>query len=92
MQAAPMGSSTSGSGLADLYRIQMEAGELENSIALLKNQEQSVAALFNGYLNRPPDTPVFTDEILAADSLGLSLIAVSDSMLVKKPYAQYDRI
>ncbi len=85
MQSAPMGSSTGGSGLADLYRIRMEAGELENSIALLKNQEQSVAALFNGYLNRPPDTPVFTDEILAADSLGLSLIAVSDSMLSKNP-------
>jgi outer membrane protein TolC len=85
MQAAPMGSSTGGSGLADLYRIHMESGELENSIALLKNQEQSVAALFNGYLNRLPDTPVFTDEILAADSLGLSLIAVSDSMLAKNP-------
>ncbi len=85
MQTAPMGSSTGGSGLADLYRIQMEAGELENSIALLKNQEQSVAALFNGYLNRRPDSPVFTAESLSPDSLGLSLIAVSDSMLVKNP-------
>lgn len=85
MMAAPMGSSTGGSGLADLYRIQMETGELENGIALLKNQEQSVAALFNGYLNRQPDTPVFTDEIFAADSLGLTLIAVSDSMLSKNP-------
>jgi outer membrane protein TolC len=84
-QTAPMGSSTGGSGLADLYRIQMEAGELENSIALLKNQEQSVAALFNGYLNRQPDSPVFTEEILSADSLGLSLIAVSDSMLARNP-------
>lgn len=85
MQAAPMGSSTGGSGLADLYRIQMEAGELANSIALLKNQEQSVASLFNGYLNRLPDSPVFTDEILSVDSLELSLIAVSDSMLVRNP-------
>jgi outer membrane protein TolC len=84
-QAPPMGSSTGGSGLADLYRIQMEAGELENSIALLKNQEQSVTVLFNGYLNRLPESPVFTDEILSADSLGLSLIAVSDSMLSKNP-------
>jgi len=85
MQSAPMSASSGSSGLADLYRIQMEAGELENSIALLKNQEQSVAALFNGYLNRRPDSPVFTDEILSADSLGLSLIAVSDSMLIKNP-------
>ena len=60
MQTASMGSSTGGSGLADLYRIQIEAGELENNIALLKNQEQSVAALFNSYLNRLPDSPVFT--------------------------------
>jgi len=85
MQSAPMSASSGSSGLADLYRIQMEAGELENSIALLKNQEQSVAALFNGYLNRRPDSPVFTDEILSADSLGLSLIAVSDSMLINNP-------
>jgi outer membrane protein TolC len=63
----------------------METGELEYSIALLKNQEQSVVALFNGYLNRLPDSPVFTDKILSADSLGLSLIAVSDSMLTKNP-------
>jgi len=83
--SAPMSYSTGGSGLADLYRIQMETGELENSIALLKNQEQSVAALFNGYLNRQPDSRIFTDEILSADSLGLSLIAVSDSMLAKNP-------
>ena len=85
MQSAPMSASSGSSGLADLYRIQMEAGELENSIALLRNQEQSVTALFNGYLNRRPDSPVFTDEILSADSLGLSLIAVSDSMLIKNP-------
>jgi len=85
MQAAPMVSSTGVSGLADLYRIQMEAGELENSVALLKNQEQSATALFNGYLNRLPDSPVFTDEVLSADSLGLSLIAVSDSMLARNP-------
>ena len=85
MQSAPMSASSGSSGLADLYRIQMEAGELENSIALLRNQEQSVTALFNAYLNRRPDSPVFTDEILSADSLGLSLIAVSDSMLIKNP-------
>jgi len=83
--AMSSGSTTGGSGLADLYRIQMEAGELENSIALLKNQEQSVVAMFNGYLDRQPDSPVFTDEILSADSLELPLIAVSDSMFAGNP-------
>ena len=85
MQPPPMGSSTGGTGLADLYRIRMEAGELENSTALLKNQEQSTVALFNEYLNRLPDSPVFTDDIISPDSLGLSLIAASDSMLAKNP-------
>ncbi|MCJ7448796.1 MAG: TolC family protein [Bacteroidales bacterium] len=85
MQNATMGSSSGSSGLADLYRIQIETGELENNIALLKNQEQSIIALFNSYLNRPPLAPVFTSEALAADSLGLSLIAVSDSILAKNP-------
>jgi outer membrane protein TolC len=80
-----MGSSSGSQGLAELYRIQMERGELENNIALLKNQEQTVIALFNSYLNRPPLASVFTSEVLAVDSLGLSLIAVSDSILTKNP-------
>lgn len=85
MQTGAMGSSQGNSGLADLYRIQIEAGELENNIALLKNQERTVIAQFNSYLNRLPDSPVFTGEILAIDSLGLSLIAVSDSIFAKNP-------
>jgi outer membrane protein TolC len=85
IQTASMGSSSGSQGLAELYRIQMERGELENNIALLKNHEQTVIALFNSYLNRPPLASVFTSEVLAADSLGLSLIAVSDSMLTKNP-------
>ncbi|MCX6334482.1 MAG: TolC family protein [Bacteroidia bacterium] len=85
MQTTSMGSSVSGSGLADLYRIQIEAGELENNIALLKNLEQSITARFNSYLNRQPVAPVLTGENLTADSLGLSLAAVSDSMLAKSP-------
>ncbi len=80
------GSTQSGSsGLADLYRIQIETGELENNIALLKNQEQSIIARFNSYLNRLPVSPVFTDDTLATDSQGLLLTVVSDSMLAKNP-------
>ena len=85
MQSASMGSSSGSSGLVDLYRIQIETGELENNIALLKNQEQSIIARFNSYLNRQPVSPVFTGETLATDSLGISLIAVSDSILAKNP-------
>jgi outer membrane protein TolC len=85
MQTNSMGSLSANSGLADLYRIQIETGELQNNIALLKNQEQTVIALFNSYLNRPPVSPVFTGDVLATDSLGLSLIAVPDSIYAKNP-------
>jgi outer membrane protein TolC len=85
MQSASMGSSSGSSGLVDLYRIQIETGELENTIALLKDQEQSIIARFNSYLNRPPVSPVFVDETLAADSLGMPLLVVSDSILAKNP-------
>lgn len=84
MNSAPMASS-GGSGLADLYQVQIEIGELENSISLLKNQQQTVAARFNSYLNRKPQTSVQLAEKLAADSLNISLQTVSDSMLQHNP-------
>jgi outer membrane protein TolC len=85
MQTGSMGPSSGSSGLADLYRIQMERGELENNIALLKNQERSVAAQFNSFLDRPPLTPVFTEGTINTDTLDISLIAVSDSIILKNP-------
>ncbi len=85
MQTGSMGSSAGSSGLADLYRIQIEAGDLENNIALLKNRRNSILAQFNSYLNRPAIAAVSIPETISPDSLGLSLIAVSDSMLVNNP-------
>jgi outer membrane protein TolC len=85
MQTSPVGSSSTYPGLSDLYRIQIEAGDLENNIALLKNQRNTITAQLNTYLNRPVTSPVFTYENISADSLGLSLITVSDSMLAKNP-------
>jgi outer membrane protein TolC len=85
MPSSSMGSNSGGSGLADFYTIQIETGELENNIALLKNQDQSLTALFNSYLNRPPVAPVFTSEKLEPDSLELSLATVSDSILANNP-------
>ncbi len=84
MQSSSMGTS-SGSGLADLYRIQIEIGNLENSIALLKNQQNTITARFNAFLNRPVTSSVFLPDTLKTDSLQVSLLAVSDSMLVKNP-------
>src|SRR4030043_1484976 len=44
IQENTMGNSSDGSGLTDLYRIQIEIGELENNIALLKNQQSTILA------------------------------------------------
>jgi outer membrane protein TolC len=85
MQTGSMGSSSGNSGLADLYRIQIETGDLENNIASLKNQERTISAIFNSYLNRRPVTPIFTGDINSSDSLEFSLLAVNDSMLAKNP-------
>ena len=85
MRTGGMGSSSGNSELTDIYRIQIETGDLENNISLLKNQMNTVMALFNTYLNRPVTTPVFTNENIASDSLNLSLAAVSDSILVNNP-------
>jgi outer membrane protein TolC len=84
-QGNSMGSSTGGSSLADLYRIQIEVGDLENNIALLKNQQNSLVAQFNSYLNRRVNFPVSLPDTLNADTLGISLPAVSDSMLTNNP-------
>jgi outer membrane protein TolC len=85
MQTGTMGSSTGNFSLSDIYRIQIESGDLENNIALLKNQQNSVIAKFNTYLNRPVTSPVFMYENITRDSLEFPLTAVSDSMLAHNP-------
>jgi outer membrane protein TolC len=85
MQTGSMSTSEGNSGLTDIYRIQIETGDLENNISLLKNQRSTVMAQFNSYLNRPVTTPVFTYENITIDSLELSLTEVSDSMLSNNP-------
>jgi outer membrane protein TolC len=85
MQTGTMGSSSGGSGLADIYRIQIESGDLENNIALLNNQQNSITAKFNSYLNRPVTSPVYTYKNITMDSLEFAFTVVSDSMLAHNP-------
>jgi len=85
MQTSVMGSSSGGSGLADIYRIQIDIGELDNNIALLKGEQNTIIARFNSYLNRPVKSIVWLPDTLKADTLGFSLLAVSDSMLKNNP-------
>jgi len=85
MQSNSMGSSSGGSGLVDLYRIQIEIGELENNIVLLKTQQNTIEARFNAFLNRSSDSPVHLPDRLIPDSLGLALLSVTDSILSHNP-------
>jgi outer membrane protein TolC len=80
-----MGSSAGGSSLTDLYRIQIEIGDLENNTALLKNQQSTLVTQFNNYLNRPVVSPVSLPDTLIAGILEIPLTSVSDSMLANNP-------
>jgi outer membrane protein TolC len=84
-QSATMQGSSGGSGLADLYRLQMEIGELENNISLLKSQRTTLIARFNSYLNRPAQSSVTIPDTLNPNSLNIPILAVSDSMLYNNP-------
>jgi outer membrane protein TolC len=83
--SVPMGSSSSSTGLADVYQIQIELGDLENNIASLRNEEQVVVARFNSLLNRQQKTPVAGTDLLPTEPLDSSYLTVSDSMFTKNP-------
>lgn len=80
-----MGSNSNGSGLADLYRIQIEISELEYNISQLKNQQTTIGARFNAYLNRPLTSFVTLPDSIKPKSPRLSLMQIPDSILVNNP-------
>lgn len=73
------------SGLADLYRIQMESNELETNIADLKTRQTTMVAKFNSLLNRPLQSPVVTPDTLRSEVPGMPLSAIQDSLLANNP-------
>ena len=85
MGGNPMGSASAGSGISDVYRIQIEIGDLQNSIDLLKNQMTTVAAQFNGYLNRPQSTIISLPDTLTALNFQPSVLQISDSLFANNP-------
>ncbi|MRR21544.1 transporter [bacterium] len=85
MQSSSMGNSSGGSGLADLYRIQIELLGLEDNIASLKNQERTVIARFNSLLDRDPGFPVYSDTIAGGAHVGLEETMALDSLLSDNP-------
>jgi len=85
MQSGSMGSGSGITGLADLYRIQIEKGELQNNISLLKSKYNTVVAQFNSYLNRPPEAAVFIPDSFMSDTLSIPLTSVPDSIQANNP-------
>jgi outer membrane protein TolC len=85
MQTNAMGSASTGSGLVNLYRIQLDINELVNNISLLKNQQNTITAKLNSLLNRPATAMVSLPDTLNPDTLKIALHAVSDSMLSNNP-------
>lgn len=83
--AAPMAGQSSGSGLADLYRIQMEVNELETNIEGTKNQLTTLVARFNSLLNRPPEMPIEIPDTLRSEAPDITLTTVSDSLFANNP-------
>lgn len=80
-----MSSSAGGLGLADVYQIQIELGDLENNIATLKNEEQVIVARFNSFLNRPQNTQVSVIDSLQNEPLDIAYLSVSDTKFTQNP-------
>ena len=85
LPSSAMSSSPSGSGLADLYRLQMETGELENNILLLGNLKQALLTRFNSYLNRTACSPVSLPDTLKESVLNNPTAELSDSLIQLNP-------
>jgi outer membrane protein TolC len=80
-----MGGSATKPGLTDMISVQIEMGDLENNIALLKNRFQTITARFNSYLNRPANTPVSLPDSIRAEQFNFQLWQLTDSMLAGNP-------
>ncbi|HEY5508751.1 MAG TPA: TolC family protein [Paludibacter sp.] len=81
----PMSSSSGATSLSDVYQIQIELGDLENSIATLKNEEQVIVAQFNSQLNRPLTTTVYVPDSLLSEPLDITYLSVSDTLFTRNP-------
>lgn len=60
---------SAGSDLADLYRLKMEAADLQNALNNLADEEKTLTARFNILLNRPEDNFIYVPDSLGIDSL-----------------------
>lgn len=85
MPGNSMGSSSGSAGLSDVYRIQIEIGDLQNSIELSKNQLNTTSAQFNSFLNRPQDALITLNDTLVAEKFLPSSFSITDSIIKNNP-------
>lgn len=86
---------SSSSTLVEIYRIQSQMRELENSILLLRSEEQLVQSRFNSLLNRSLQLPVSGVDTLNAEPLDMIYLTITDSMFVQNPMLtmlKYDQL
>jgi len=66
----------------DVYRIEIEIGELENQLALSKDKEQVLEVMFNNLLNNAENESIRTPETLWNDNFPLTREAALDSIKI----------
>ncbi|TAJ11295.1 TolC family protein [Marinilabiliaceae bacterium JC017] len=69
-----------GASLVDEYRIEMEIGDLENQLALLRDKQFVWEVMFNNLLNTKEQKPVIVPHELGTPDFSLSKQAALDSM------------
>nr|MDA3954912.1 TolC family protein [Bacteroidales bacterium] len=67
----------------DEYRIEMEIGDLENQLTLLKDKEYVLQVMFNNLLNIDDNETILFPDILWTNDISLSRQAVLDSIRTK---------
>jgi cobalt-zinc-cadmium efflux system outer membrane protein len=67
----------------DEYRIEMEIGDLENQLALLKDKQYFLEVMFNNLLNTNEHESVLIPDLLWTNDFRLSKQAALDSILIK---------
>lgn len=79
-----MGGSMGGNGnndMVNLLRVQIEIHDLENRIALLKDQLITDKVSFNRFLNRSASSEVFTGDSLLQAPIPPDILTLSDSLV-----------
>lgn len=85
MSSGGMTSGTNGGTLEDVYELQIERADLENSLSSLDNEEQVAVARFNALLDRPENVAVTSPDTLMTESLDVQYLSVKDSMFYLNP-------